>query len=189
MPRGGNRTGAGRPRKALSKRLEEGIGKVSHRNPKVLAFPEKIKQNQNDGDMAEKIQTSTVNFENLPDSEKFAELPSIEKIRQNTLDWVTDAGCERFVSAQLIEDFAIVRRCYLECEYMCNSEGRATQKGTVSPYVKASLEYLKQSRAIYSEIWSIITQNSSKDYDKSDGNKLLKLLENQNTKQRGGKRV
>ncbi|GHV17844.1 hypothetical protein FACS18949_14860 [Clostridia bacterium] len=43
MPSGGKRPGAGRPRKPLVSRLQEGIGAVSHKKPKVLEFPEKIK--------------------------------------------------------------------------------------------------------------------------------------------------
>ncbi|GHV18006.1 hypothetical protein FACS189425_05580 [Clostridia bacterium] len=43
MPSGGKRPGAGRPRKPLVSRLQECIGAVSHKKPKVLEFPEKIK--------------------------------------------------------------------------------------------------------------------------------------------------
>ena len=40
MARGGKRPGAGRPRKPLSVRIEEGLDKVSHRKPQVLSFPD-----------------------------------------------------------------------------------------------------------------------------------------------------
>lgn len=105
-------------------------------------------------------------------------MPSAMDIYGQTLEWVISTGCEKFVPKQLIEDFAFTRRSYLESEYMNKKLGRLVQGGKQSPYVKTALEYLKQTTAFYREIWSIVAQNSTKDYDgkTSQDNMFLRLL-------------
>ncbi|MCL2577970.1 MAG: hypothetical protein FWE27_07970 [Defluviitaleaceae bacterium] len=178
MPRGGKRTGAGRPAKPLFKRLDEGIGAVRHEKPQVLAFSQEIKNNQSGGENAQNNQSEQEFPKFLRELDIAAEkfLPSAEEIYDITLEWVRGTGCEKFVSAQLIEDFALTRRNYLECEYKCKAEGRVNDKGQMSPYVKASIEYMKQNMAIYREIWAIIAQNSTEDYKSNKGKSFLNLI-------------
>jgi hypothetical protein len=184
MPSGGKRPGAGRPRKALTARIDEGIGVVKHSKPKVLGYPEnpgdeEIKISKNQKSKPAALPT----FLEMSSKEGDDSLPSATDIYAQTLAWVTDAGCERFVTKQLIEDFAFTRRSYLESEYMCKKLGRVVRDGNAvkpSPYVKHSLEYLKSTTALYREIQSIIAQNSTKDYDGNTGrdNAFLQLLAN-----------
>jgi hypothetical protein len=180
VPRGGKRTGAGRPKKALSVRVDEGIDAVSHRKPKVLKFPPETKNNQSGEENTQNNQTERDSPAHLDIYGKYEHIPvpSAADIYKITLDWVKSAGCERFVSEQLIEDFANTRRSYLECEYTCKTKGRTNDKGQMSPYVKASIEYLKQNMVIYREIMAIILQNSTKDFSENSGNSLIKLFKN-----------
>ena len=106
------------------------------------------------------------------------DLPSATDIYTQTLEWVISAGCEKFVPKQLIEDFAFTRRSYLEAEYMNKKLGRVVQGGKQSPYVRTALEYMKVSLAYYREIFSVVAQNSTKDYDgkTTQDNMFLKLL-------------
>jgi len=107
-------------------------------------------------------------------------LPSGADIYRQTLEWVISTGCEKYVSRQLIEDFAFTRRSYLESEYMNRKLGRVMQGGKQSPYVRITIEYMKQMTALYREIWTIIAQNATKDFDpnKDTGNAFLRLLAN-----------
>jgi hypothetical protein len=105
-------------------------------------------------------------------------LPSATEIYLQTLEWVRDAGCERYVPKQLIEDFAFTRRSYLESEYMNKKLGRVMQGGKASPYVRSSLEYLKATTTLYREILAIITQNATSDYGGNKTNAFLDLLQN-----------
>ena len=184
MPSGGARAGAGRPRKSLSSRIDEGIGKVKHSKPKVLDYPPKNQNNiQNPDKKNQKSKLDNIpTFLQMASKESGDDLPSALDIYKQTLAWIVDAGCERFVTKQLVEDFAFTRRSYLEAEFMAKKLGRVFKdnNGVVrpSPYVKHSLEYAKVMTSLYREIQSIITQNSTKDYDgkTSQDNEFLRLL-------------
>jgi hypothetical protein len=170
MPSGGKRPGAGRPRKPLTARLEEGIGTVSHKKPQVLAFPD---ENQNNS----KIKKSKLpTFLDMASKEGGGDLPSATAIYEQTLEWVISSGCEKFVPKQLIEDFAFTRRSYLESEYMNKKLGRVIQGGKPSPYVRMAVEYLKQTTALYREIWQIVAQNSTTDFNGNGSNAFLEML-------------
>ena len=182
MPSGGKRAGAGRPRKALSARIEEGVDAVSHRKPKVLDFPPENQNNQ-----IEKSKQKSKNQNSKPPLPSFLDmtskegddsLPSASDIYRQTLDWIISAGCEKFVPPQLIEDFAFTRRGYLECEYMNKRLGRVLQGGKPSPYIRAALDYMKQATAFYREIWAIVAQNSTKDFTGNGSNAFLEMLTN-----------
>ena len=105
-------------------------------------------------------------------------LPSAADIYRFMLEWITEAGCARFVPPMLIEDFAFMRRGYLEAEYMNKKLGRVIQGGKPSPYVKAALEYAKQTTAFFREIWAIVAQNSTKDFTGNGSNAFLEMLTN-----------
>ncbi|MGL4791256.1 MAG: hypothetical protein ACRCW1_07590, partial [Anaerotignaceae bacterium] len=175
MPSGGKRTGAGRPRKPLSVRIEEGIGVVKHSKPKVLDFPDenskksKIQKNSN-----------VPTFLEMASKEGGDILPTATEIYEQTVEWVNSTGCEKYVPKQLIEDFAFTRRSYLESEYMNKKLGRVMQNGKPSPYVKVALEYLKHNTALYREIWSIVAQNSTVDFNGGGNSKntFLEMLTN-----------
>ena len=179
VPSGGKRAGAGRPRKALSARIEEGVDAVSHRKPKVLDFPPENQNNQNI--QKSKNQNSKLalpSFLDMTSKEGDDSLPSASDIYRQTLDWIVSAGCEKFVPPQLIEDFAFTRRGYLECEYMNKRLGRVLQGGKPSPYIRAALDYMKQATAFYREIWAIVAQNSTKDFTGNGSNAFLEMLTN-----------
>jgi len=169
MPSGGKRAGAGRPRTPLATRLDEGIGAVSHKKPKVLEFPENQTGNQ-------KSKHSLPTFLEMASKEGGDDLPSAVAIYEQTLAWIISTGCEKYVPEQLIEDFAFTRRSYLESEYMNKKLGRVIQGGKQSPYVRTALEYLKQTTAFYREIWSIVAQNSTTDFRGNGSNAFLEML-------------
>jgi hypothetical protein len=124
IPSGGKRPGAGRPRKALSARIDEGIGKVKHSKPKVLEFPPENSNNQNNQNADKNQKSKLPAFLDISSKEGDDSLPTATEIYQQTLSWIIDAGCERLVQKQLIEDFAFTRRSYLEAESMCKKLGR-----------------------------------------------------------------
>ena len=177
MPSGGKRPGAGRPRKSLSARIDEGIGVVKHSKPRVLDYPPENQNKQNSNNQKSKP-APLPTFLEMASKEGDGTLPSAAQIYQQTLGWVADAGCERFVPKQLIEDFAFTRRSYLEAEFMNKKLGRVVKNGKPSPYVKSALEYLRATTTFYREIQAIISQNATKNYDgnTSGDNAFLELL-------------
>jgi hypothetical protein len=175
MPSGGKRPGAGRPRKPLTTRIEEGLDVTSHKPPRVLDYPEQS-NNQNAGNQKSKAAVLPT-FLEMASKEGGDNLPSAAQIYEQTLAWVRDAGCERFVPGQLMEDFAFTRRSYLEAEYMNKKLGRVMQGGKASPYVRSAMEYLKATTTFYREIQGIIVQNATTDYKGNKPNEFLKLLQ------------
>ena len=174
MPSGGKRPGAGRPRKPLAAKIEEGIGVVSHKKPKVLSYPDENQNSKNQKSKPAPIPT----FLDMASKEGGDDLPSAAEIYTRTLEWVIDAGCERYVPKQLIEDFAFTRRSYLESEWMNKKLGRVFKDGKASPYVKSSLEYLKATTTLYREISAIIAQNATTGYGGNKTNAFLEMLTN-----------
>jgi len=166
-------------------RISEGVDGVSHKAPKVVEFPETppktSPQNSNSKSKNKSKPSEVPRF--LDFTGKYGKgggenIPTASEIYRQTLEWVVSTGCERFVMPQLIEDFAMTRRSYLESEFMNKKLGRVMKDGKPSPYVKAAIEYLKQMTALYREIWAIVAQNSTTDYTKNGSNAFLESLKN-----------
>jgi len=102
-------------------------------------------------------------------------LPPAGEIFSMLTAWVESSGCGDIVAPSLIEDFAFLRRAYLECEYMNRKLGRIAS-GKRSPYVNMALDYQKAMMAVYNQIWLIVSQNSQA---KVEGkNEFLSMLMN-----------
>ena len=149
MPSGGKRPGAGRPRKPLSVRLDEGVDGVSHKIPKIIEFPEN-NQKPKSNTKSKRKPNALPTFLEMKSKEGGGDIPSALEIYEQTLDWVISTGCEKFVMPQLIEDFAFTRRSYLESEYMNNKiaileDGAKFSAVTISPEQAQFLEVRKFS--------------------------------------------
>ena len=100
-------------------------------------------------------------------------MPHASAIYRMLADWVNGAGCAEFVAPNLLEDFAFLRRAYLECEYMNRKLGRIAA-GKRSPYVNMALDYQKAMMAVYNQIWLIVSQNCESKYEGK--NEFLEML-------------
>lgn len=190
MPRGGARPGAGRPKKPLTDKLLE--GNAGRRDVTVLKFkPQEI--NQRDAGLNvhcggdEKIKPSSrpqakldatsrcPSYLELAAKEGGDVLPPATEIYTLLAVFVESAGCTEFVAPILIEDFAFLRRAYLECEFMNRKLGRIAS-GKRSPYVNMALDYQKAMMAVYNQIWLIIARNCEEQYEGK--NEFLEMLRN-----------
>jgi hypothetical protein len=102
-------------------------------------------------------------------------LPPASEIYKMLADWIDGSGCGELVAPNLIEDFAFLRRAYLECEYMNRRLGRIAS-GKRSPYVNMALDYQKAMMAVYNQIWLIVSQNCETKYEGK--NEFLEMLKN-----------
>ena len=181
MPRGGARPGAGRPKKPLNEKLLE--GNPGRRDMTVLKFPpSEIKEKHSGGGVLEnpggnqKNQKSKMpSFLDLAAKEGGEVLPAATEIYTLLSEFVDSAGCAEFVAPILIEDFAFLRRAYLECEFMNRKLGRIAD-GKRSPYVNMALDYQKAMMAVYNQIWLIISRNCEEQYEGK--NEFLEMLKN-----------
>ena len=164
MPRGGSRP-SGRQKKALADKLL--AGNPGKRELTVLKF-----QNENQTENSEPSNSKKSNnqkhklpsFLNMVAKEGGDVLPPVSKIYKILADWIANAGCTDFVGLSLIEDFAFLRRAYLECEYMNKKMGRIAS-GKRSPYVNMALDYQKAMMVIYNQIWLIVSRNCEEKYE------------------------
>ncbi len=181
MPRGGARPGAGRPKKPLADKLIE--GNPGKRELTKLKFPanENADGNSNTGNSNKSnIQKSKParmpSYLDMVAKEGGDVLPPASEIYKMLTEWIEASGCADFIAPNLIEDFAFLRRAYLECEYMNRKMGRIAS-GKRSPYVNMALDYQKAVMAVYNQIWLIISRNCEEKYD-GGKNAFLEFLTN-----------
>ncbi len=181
MPRGGARPGAGRPKKPLTDKLLE--GNPGKRDVTVLKFPRGTNQtgrnnadNPKDSDKIRKNQKKKMpTYLDISAKEGGDILPPASEIYTLLADFIESAGCIEFVAPLLLEDFAFLRRAYLECEFMNRKLGRIAG-GKRSPYVNMALDYQKAMMAVYNQIWLIIARNCEEQYEGK--NEFLEMLRN-----------
>ncbi len=181
MPRGGARPGVGRPKKPLNEKLLE--GNPGRRDVTVLKFkPTEINTGHSGGVVSgksagnqRKSKAKMPSFLELAAKEGGDALPPATEIYTLLEEFVESAGCTEFVAPVLIEDFAFLRRAYLECEFMNRKLGRIAG-GKRSPYVNMALDYQKAMMAVYNQIWRIIARNCEEQYEGK--NDFLEMLRN-----------
>ena len=179
MPRGGARPGAGRPKKPLADKIIE--GNPGKRELTKLKFPGNGKQelgfekNSNTQKSKPGAAFRLPSYLDMVAKEGGDVLPPASEIYRMLADWIAGAGCLEFVAPNLVEDFAFLRRAYLECEYMNRRLGRIAS-GKRSPYVNMALDYQKAMMAVYNQIWLIVSQNCETKYEGK--NEFLEMLKN-----------
>jgi len=189
MPRGGARIGAGRPKKPLADKVLE--GNPGKRELTKLQF-------QDEGDYSKNIHTNSKSIQNNSKNNQRAfkkppsyldivakesqrdvsdgdVLPSASEIYKLLAEFIEGTGCAKFIAPILIEDFAFLRRAYLECEFVNRRLGRIIDRKR-SPYIGMALDYQKAMMAMYDKIWLIISQNCDEPY--GEKNAFLELLKN-----------
>ena len=176
MSWGGARPNAGRKKKPLNERVLE--GNPGKREIKTVQFPKVNNhlENQNSRNQDEYEARPAPGFLAQNGIEAGGNVPSATEIFALLTEFIKASGCERLIAANLVEDFAHLRRSYLECEYFNRTRGRIAN-GKRSPYVAMAVDYNKQAMAIFDRIWSVIAQNSEQTYD-SGKNEFLNMLAN-----------
>jgi len=176
MPRGGARPGAGRPKKALADKVLE--GNPGKRELTIVQFDERPKskpKNSNSEIQRNHTPRGMPSYLDLAAKEGGDTLPPASEIYTILTAWIARAGCADIVAPNLVEDFAFLRRGYLECEYMNRKLGRIAS-GKRSPYVNMALDYQKAMMAVYNQIWLIVSQNCETRYEGK--NEFLDMLMN-----------
>lgn len=171
MARGGSRKNAGRPKKPLDEKLLE--GNPGKRQLKVLAFPERA---------VETLLPSPPEF--LSDLAKgVGKCPNAETLFENVTAWLEKTGCVNLISPEHITEYSLLKARWLECEAMNAKHGLlakhpASGQPIASPYVRIGMDYLKAADSAWTHIWSVVSQNSQKDYRANNPNEdaMEKLL-------------
>jgi hypothetical protein len=157
MPSGGFRIGAGRKPKALAEKLFD--GNPGKREIRVNKF-----NPENGIESGQEYEENIPEYIDIATKEGGNMIPGSTEIYIYLLDYIKKSGCRNLIADFLIEDFAVLRRSYLECEYMNKTLGRIYSKKR-SPYVDMAIAYHKEMMAVYSQIWNIISRNSERRYE------------------------
>lgn len=171
MPSGGARAGAGRPKKPLAEKIL--TGNPGKRELTKIQFPNDDNSNIKKSNTTKSNKSKIPLFLNMEGKEGGDNLPTASEIYTALAAYISSAGCTELVAPHLIEDFAFLRRSYLECEAFNKKHGRIAN-GKRSPYLTAALDYLKASNSIFNQIWLIISRNCEEPL--GEKNSFLELL-------------
>ena len=131
--RGGARPGAGRPRKALAEKIAEG------KTAEVMMQPANI----------ESAETPPVrNF--MKELQRDGTKLLADDVYTETYQWLKERSCEKIVSRQLVEQYAMSISRWIHCEQIVTKYGYISKHPTTgaaiaSPYVAMSQNYMKQA--------------------------------------------
>jgi len=165
MPRGGARPGSGRKKKPLAEKILAGNpGKRTLKVTEFYGVPA-------DGEL------TPPDFLKIASKETAVNYPTADVIFSQVTEWLKGTGCGHLISPTLIEDFAINRRAFFECEFMNKKLGRIAG-GKRSPYVDMAVQYATLMRTAWDRIWQIVAQNTEKNYGslRSDGEDVMEQL-------------
>ena len=156
--RGGQRPGAGRKSKALTEKLA--AGNPGHRPLTVMDLPDGV-----DLDCVDMPEPSEYLKAKQRNGGEFA----AEKIYKITWLWLKERGCEKLISQQLIEQYAMSVSRWIQCEdaiseYGFLSKHPTTGAACASPYVAMSQQYMKQVNQVWYQIFQVVKENCSSDF-------------------------
>ena len=152
--RGGPRPGTGPKRKALLEKISEG----KKDNILVLPEPKEI--------IGEEVPPIK---DYLKSEQKNGKGLCAEDIYKETYLWLKKRGCEMLVNNQLIEQYAMSVARWIQCEECISEYGYLAKHPTTgnaiaSPYVTMSRDYKKQINADWYQIYQVVRENSSVEY-------------------------
>lgn len=149
--RGGARVGAGRKAKALTDKMNDGSAAM------VIDLPEPSSIAGADIPPAKDY---------LKAKQKSGEDLCAAEVYEETWKWLKERGCEKFVSVQLVEQYAMSVSRWIQCEECISEYGflakhPTTGNAIASPYVSMSQQYMKQVNQVWYQIYQIVKENCS----------------------------
>lgn len=154
--RGGARAGAGRKSKALADKIIEGKAELDN-GTVILPEPTSI----------EGVDMPPIK-DFLKAKQKNGKDMCAEEVYKSTYLWLKKRRCEKLVSTQLLEQYAMSVSRWVQCEEAISEFGFLTKHPTTgnamqSPYVAMSQNYMKQVNQIWFQIYQVVKDNCSTD--------------------------
>lgn len=162
--RGGARAGAGRKKKPLTDKIQEG------RKATVLDIPE-----------LEAAEMPEIK-EYLKAEQRMGELHAAE-VYEEVWKWLCDRGCIQVVAPQLIEQYAMSVARWIQLEKITSDYGFISKHPTTgaaiaSPFVAMSQAYLKQANQLWFQIFQIVQENCSTPFQGNPHDDVMERLLN-----------
>lgn len=152
--RGGQRVGAGTKRKSLADSILE--GKAPHTALDALT--------DEPSDLSGEDMPEVSSY--LEDAQKNGGRLMAKDIFRETWNYLRKAQCEKRVSRQLIEQYAMSVARWIQCEKAVSEYGFIAKHPTTgaaiaSPYVAMSREYMKQINQCWYQIYQVVRDSAS----------------------------
>ena len=150
--RGGARPGAGRKKKALSEKIAE--GNPGHRPLMMI-----------DSSAMESVDMPPPS-DYLSAMQRDGKPLGADLIYIKVFEWLKAINCEKLVSPNMVEQYAICVSRWVQCEEAISKLGfigKNTKTGAPmqSPFVSISQAYMKQANVIWADISQIVKENCS----------------------------
>lgn len=162
--RGGARPGAGRKPKPLTDKIKEGKSANVMMNPTDLESADipPIK------DFMREVQRDGTSL-------------CAAEVYEETYSWLAQRNCEKIVSRQLVEQYAMSVSRWIHCEQIISKYGYIAKHPTTgaaiaSPYVSMSQSYMKQVNTIWNEIYQIVKENCSVEFQGTPQDDVMERL-------------
>lgn len=90
-----------------------------------------------------------------------------EQIYQETYQWLKFVGCDKLVAKQLVENYSMTMARHIQCEEILSKFGLlakhpTTGEPTTSPFVKMSIDYMKQATQLWYQIYAVVKEHNAK---------------------------
>lgn len=161
--RGGARIGAGKKSKSLDEKILEGKFKPAEKAKKNTSFkPPKPK-------------------EYLSAEQRTGDKTCAEKVYKETYKWLINCGCAEMVTSQLVESYAQMVARHIQCEELLTRTGLLAKHPTtgepvISPFVKASLDYLKSASQLWYQIYQVVKENGTQDGGINTPDNMMEMI-------------
>ena len=154
--RGGARPNTGPKKKALADKIIEGKANVEN---SAVVLPELVE--------IEGVDMPPIK-EFLKAKQKNGKDMCAEEVYKSTYLWLKKRRCEKLVSTQLLEQYAMSVSRWVQCEEAISEFGFLAKHPTTgnamqSPYVSMSQNYMKQVNQIWFQIYQVVKDNCSTD--------------------------
>ena len=161
---------SGRKSKALTEKME--TGNPGGRKLKVMELPD----------------TPDLKGEDVPDPKDYLSAKQkngsplcADEVFKETWLWLKERGCEKLVSTQLIEQYAMSVARWLQCEQAISDYGFLAKHPTTgaacaSPYVAMSQQYMKQVNQVWFQIFQIVKENCSVEFQGTPQDDMMERL-------------
>lgn len=158
--RGGARIGAGRPKQNFS--------------DNVIDFPA--------------LEVADLQSEDIPPPKDYLTAEQkgggktyAAEIYHETYKWLKANKCENLITKEQIENFAEISARQIQCQQLIDEYGFLSRHPTTnapisSPFVKMSLDYMRQATNLWQQIYNVVKQNFSRSYKSGSANDNMEKL-------------
>lgn len=179
--RGGRRVKAGSKPDALADKITKG---TAARRIELPAFEDRVPDFDIE-DIGDGVELEGADMPSPSDylsaQQKDGQPLGADEIFKETWDWLKNRGCERLVNNRLLESYSEAFARYIQCSEAVSKYGLlgkhpTTGAAIASPFVQLSLNFQKQANLLWYEIYDIVKQNCTTDFDSGPQDDVMERL-------------